>query len=130
MKPTSKKTGMASRNAAVVSAAMTRRGPKSAVKRVESTCAPPEISMTLPSMAPRPTSTATLPSVPPMPAVTRPATSWMGMPAARATRTLTSSRVMKAGILNLMTPTSSRATPATAISKSISGLMTGSSPLT
>ncbi|MNW00605.1 hypothetical protein D3C71_1961230 [compost metagenome] len=92
IKPTSKNTGIPRTNAALVSAAMVRFGPSALLKRCARDSAPPECSIILPSMAPRPMIMVTEPSTPPIPAVITFMTSPVGIPLASATNRLTTSR--------------------------------------
>ena len=108
MKPTSKKTGMPSTKAAAVTAATTRFGPRTEENFSARASAPPDTSMSRPSMAPSPTTIMTLARVFPMPAVMVGTMSVSAMPVASAVPKATSSRATNADILIRMTRISSR----------------------
>ena len=103
MKPTSKKIGIPTTNAAAVTAAITCFSPSALVKECASASAPPATSITRPSIAPRPTTIMTDPRVLPMPSCMTGTTFSIGIPVASAVPTATRSNETNADILTLMT---------------------------
>ena len=103
MKATSKKIGMPTRKATIVTAMATRCSPSTRTNRRASVSAPSARSMSEPSMAPSATTVATEPSALPMPVVIVSAMLVNGTRVAMASRTETVMRAMKALILSPMT---------------------------
>lgn len=95
-RPASKKIGNPNSSEVSPKANGARFSPKALMSASVSTCAPPESSSILPSMAPSPTRSATLANVDPNPSYMTGTRSPGLIPAARAVSTLTTTSAMKA----------------------------------
>ena len=96
MKPTSKKMGRPTRNAATKTAHAAFSRPNFAKSQSASALPPPECSRKRPIIAPRPTTTAMKPSASPKPVWIDFSTFWGAIPAARPSVMLEAIRARKA----------------------------------
>ena len=118
IKPTSKKTGVPRIKATMVKAAMVRFAPSTPVNVFASDSAPPDISISTPSIEPRIIMLAMWPSRPPMPFSMVVIILSAGMPVANATSRLTIRSATKGCAFALITNRSNSTTLANAISNS------------
>ncbi|VGP85246.1 hypothetical protein SB00610_04128 [Klebsiella quasipneumoniae subsp. similipneumoniae] len=118
IKPTSKKTGVPRIKATMVKAAIVRLEPSTPVSVFASDSAPPDISMSTPSIDPKIIMLAIWPSRPPIPFSMVVMILSAGMPVANATSRLTIRSATKGCAFALITSRSNSTTLANAISNS------------
>ena len=95
MKATSKKTGIATKNPAIINAQEAFFSPNLFNSDLAKASAPPECSRIAPNIAPSPTTTATKPKVDPIPFFTVSIISRGGTPANMPTKILEISKAIK-----------------------------------